>query len=115
MATTKAAETARNSKPAPQGDTAEIQAQLEAVRADVAELTRALASYGKAQKDGMTEAARARAEALKGDAEAGLAEAEARAREAYQRTETAVRDNPGTAMALAGGVGFLAGLFMARR
>ena len=115
MATAKAAETTRNSKAAEAGDTAEIQAQLEAVRQDVAELTRALAAYGKSQKDGMTQAAQARAQALRGDAEAGLAEAEARAREAYERSEAAVRENPGTAMAVAGGVGFLAGLFLARR
>ncbi|WP_010140266.1 DUF883 family protein [Oceanicola sp. S124] len=115
MATAKAAETTRNSDKAPAGDAAAIQEQLDAVRADVAELTRALAAYGQAQKDGMTEAARARAEKLRSDAEAGLAETEARARHAYAQTESAVRENPGTALAVAGGVGFLAGLFLSRR
>lgn len=115
MATAKAAANSGTSKAFEAGDPAAIQAQLDAVRADVAELTRVLAAYGKAQKDHVGAEARERAEKLKAEAEAGLHEAEVRARAAYAQAEGAVRDNPGAAMAVAGGVGFLLGLFLSRR
>ncbi|MBY5972027.1 DUF883 family protein [Pseudooceanicola marinus] len=107
--------TASTTKPTDPSDPAAIQAQLDAVRADIAELTRTLGAYGQAQKDQMTASARARAEKLKHDAQAGLTEAEARARGAYDQAESAVRENPASAMAIAGGVGFLLGLVLSRR
>lgn len=114
MATAKTT-TAANSKATDPADPAAIQAQLDAVRADIAELTRTIGAYGQAQGEQLSASAKARAEKLRGDAEAGLAEAEARARAAYGQAETAVRDNPASAMAIAGGVGFLLGLVLSRR
>lgn len=96
-------------------DTTAIQAQLEAVQKDVAELTRALASYGKAQGAHLGGAARAKAEHVRGEAEAGLAYADAQARQAYATAEDRVRENPAASVAIASGVGFLIGMLMARR
>ncbi|KAA2313955.1 DUF883 domain-containing protein [Pseudooceanicola sediminis] len=96
-------------------DTAVIQAQLEAVQKDVAELTRALTEYGKAQGAHLSGAARAKAEQVRGEAEAGLAYADAQARQAYATAEDRVRENPAASVAIASGVGFLIGLLMARR
>ncbi|MBT9386505.1 DUF883 family protein [Pseudooceanicola sp. CBS1P-1] len=92
-----------------------IQEQLEILRKDVATLTQTLGEYGKAQKEAAAASARSKAEQLRSDAEAGLHEAEERARRAYAGAEAKVQENPGAALAIAGGVGFLIGLFMSRR
>ncbi len=117
MATAKAANgsTPTAAKQPDPADPAAIQQQLDAVRADIADLTRTIGAYGQAQKDQLSASAQARAEKLKQTAQDGAAEAELRARVAYEQAETAVRDNPASAMAIAGGVGFLLGLVMSRR
>lgn len=96
-------------------DTAAIQAQLETLQKDVAELTRVLAEYGKTQKDNASAQAKAQAEKLRSQAEDTYAQAEAQARAAYTQAESAVRENPASAMAIATGIGFLVGLVMSRR
>ncbi|QOL79516.1 DUF883 family protein [Pseudooceanicola spongiae] len=96
-------------------ESATIQMQLDAVQKDVAELTRALTEYGKAQGAHFSGAARAKAEQLRGEAEAGLSYADAQARQAYATAEDRVRENPAASVAIASGVGFLIGMLMARR
>ena len=96
-------------------DAAAIQEQLDAVRADISELTRIIGAYGQAQKEQLSASAHARAEKLKQDARDGLTEAELRARGAYDQAETAVRDNPAAALGIAAGLGFVLGLMSSRR
>ena len=86
----------------------DLHRQLEALRADVAALAETLKALGKSRArsaaDGAREAGEAQAEALRRSLDDILEEADA-----------AARHQPLTAMGLAAGLGFLIGLFLARR
>lgn len=97
----------------------EVAAQLAALRADLDGLRAAVADYGQAQVDDLREKVqdttadlRARGEAkLRAGAEA----AQEQAQDAFNRTADFVARQPGTAIGLAAGLGFLLGLMMQRR
>ena len=93
----------------------DIQAQLKVLQSDIANLTKIVGDYGRHQKDELTIYANERARKLRADAEAGVKLTEAQMRDAYSNAEAAVRSNPGTAVAIASGVGFLIGLIASRR
>ena len=93
----------------------EVSIQLEALKADLANLTEAMGDYGKARYRSTREEARARARSAQAAAEDGYdflqGEAERYAREA----QTLVREQPGAAVGFAAALGFLVGLVVSRR
>lgn len=107
-------------------NTDDIEDQLAALKADIAGLTKALADYGQAQGANLSVAASDAADTAKVKSSDAAHYAALRAEEAYLvarskatdamvRSEDAVRQNPATAVGIAAGIGFLAGLLTARR
>lgn len=93
----------------------DVSKQMAVLRDDIAALTATVAEYGKAQGDIMKAAATTKAQEV---AESGAAAADAlkvKATKSYSDAEDAVRANPGAAIGIAAGVGFLIGMISARR
>lgn len=89
--------------------------QMMVLREDIAQLTAAVAEYGKAQGMNLKSAATQKAAGL---AQAGTETAAAvkhKAEDAYSEAENAVRANPAAAVGIAAGVGFLVGMLATRR
>lgn len=107
-------------------DISDVSAEIESLKSDVATLTALLTDIandeaGKAKGDAKNLASK-----LKSAAEDQATMAQVRAAEmgeqarvaaekGYAKTEEAVRQQPGVAIGVAAGVGFLIGLFAARR
>lgn len=94
---------------------ADVALQMSILRDDIASLTATVADFGKAQASHMKSTASQKASDL---ADSGAATAEAmraKAEQTYSDTERAVRDNPGTAIGIAAGLGFLVGMLTVRR
>jgi ElaB/YqjD/DUF883 family membrane-anchored ribosome-binding protein len=107
-------------------NTDDIEDQLAALKSDIAGLTKALADYTQAQGNNLSATASDKVDAAKVKSADAAHQAAVRAEEAYlvargkandalAISEDAVRQNPATAVGLAAGFGFLAGLVMARR
>ncbi|WP_066707617.1 DUF883 family protein [Celeribacter ethanolicus] len=94
---------------------ADLSAQLETLKADVAALTSTLADYGRAQKEQIGATAEETYEAAKKKGAETAQHARKQARDAYTGAEQAVRANPAASVGIAAGVGFLVGLLTARR
>lgn len=94
---------------------AELSAQIESLKADVAELTSTLADYGRAQKAQLGAAAEDKYETAKKVGAETAEQAREKARDAYAGAEKAVRANPAASVGIAAGVGFLVGLMTSRR
>ncbi|KHA53154.1 DUF883 family protein [Sulfitobacter geojensis] len=93
----------------------DVSKQMAVLREDIANLSATVAEYGKAQGAIMKSAATQKADQA---VETGAAAAEAlkvKANKTYTDAEDAVRANPGTAIGIAAGVGFLVGMMSARR
>lgn len=103
---------AATAKPA---DTDDIQKQLATLQADVSELTKVVGDFGKSQSSRFQAAAKDKADKLRHDAEAQYHKAEAQLHDSYAKAEAAVRENPGMALGIAAGVGFIVGLLASRR
>lgn len=86
----------------------DLSAQIELLKSDISTLTSTLANYGKAKGTEVTEGAKACVRDL-GDA------GRERALEAQLQAEEFVRTQPGTALGIAAGIGFIVGLITARR
>ena len=95
--------------------TADLQAQIATLKEDIAELTAAVARYGKAQSEALTAQARAglRTVAEKGAEQVAVAQ-DIAARK-YAETEDYVRAHPASSVGIAAALGFLVGLVTARR
>ncbi|WP_407495453.1 glycine zipper domain-containing protein [Pseudooceanicola sp. MF1-13] len=98
-----------------EGDSDDIKLQLSILQEDVAELTKAMQSYGKARGSQARLAAEQTANDIKDRANQLGKDAEAQLRSGYASAETAVKDNPAAAVGIAAGVGFLLGLLTVRR
>ncbi|WP_375691461.1 YqjD family protein [Pseudooceanicola sp. LIPI14-2-Ac024] len=96
-------------------DTDDIQKQLSALQADMSELTKLVGDYGKSQGSRFQAAAKDTVDKLRHDAEAQYHKAEAQMHDSYAKAEQAVRENPGMALGIAAGVGFVVGLLASRR
>lgn len=98
---------------------AEIATQLAALRADLDGLRAAVAAFGQAQVDELRETAQETASDLRARGEAklraGAEVAQEQAQDAFNRTADFVARQPGTAIGLAAGLGFLLGLLTQRR
>lgn len=93
----------------------DVAKQMAVLREDIASLTATVAEYGKAQGALLKENASEKA-AHMADTSAATAEAvKAKAEKTYSDAENMVRANPGTAVGIAAGIGFLVGMISARR
>lgn len=97
----------------------DIVAQIAALRSDIDGLTASVATYGKAQGRALGAKAQETAEDLRDRARANADELARRAADAgsdvYQRANDFVTRQPGTAIGLAAGIGFVVGLLTQRR
>lgn len=103
---------ATHSKP---GDdsTADIEAQLAALRAEIAALTQTLTDLSRSGSDALKQAATEACSALKSGED--FAEAEARARQTLTEITDYARNNPLQSLGIAAGVGVMLGLLFGRR
>lgn len=95
--------------------TAELSAQIEALKADIAGLAETLGALGKAKGASVIDAAKDEAYLLKLRGEEKVAQLQQRAASLTAQAEDAVRENPQTALGIAAGLGFLFGVIMSRR
>jgi ElaB/YqjD/DUF883 family membrane-anchored ribosome-binding protein len=96
-------------------DYQELSAQIATIKNDIASLTELLGDIGARRKDETVEAAKARAERLRENASAQFSDAQVQASEARDQALDAIRRQPGTSIAVAVGIGFLAGILTGRR
>ena len=107
-------------------DSADVAAQIETIRADVAALTALLADMADQKKDELKGTASKTAKDMRDKAKDQVTMARVRAAEAgetvrdgvedrYARAEDAVRRQPAMAVGIAASVGFLVGLLASRR
>lgn len=93
---------------------AELEAQIEILRAEVAKLAEQLESSGEISVRAMKRAAAAGVDQLKSQGEAAYDGLRANARDIEGQVYAAVREKPATSLAIAAAVGFLLAV-MARR
>ena len=86
----------------------DLSKQISTLRKDMLALTSSVADYGRAKKDELTTGAM-----VKGSE--AIDEVTARAREAQAQANQFVTTQPGLALGLAAGAGFLVGLLTSRR
>jgi ElaB/YqjD/DUF883 family membrane-anchored ribosome-binding protein len=95
--------------------TADLQKQIATLKDDIAELTSAVAQYGRAQTAALTAQAKDGLRMVQERGSDGLAQAGDFAGRKYAETEDYVRANPATSVGIAAALGFLVGLLTARR
>ncbi|PTQ74923.1 DUF883 family protein [Celeribacter persicus] len=94
---------------------ADLSAQIETLKSDVAALTDTIAEYGRAQKAQLGAVAEDKIETAKKIGMETAQQARQQARDAYAGAEKTIRANPAASVGIAAGVGFLVGLLTARR
>ncbi|MFZ5965068.1 DUF883 family protein [Thalassococcus sp. BH17M4-6] len=114
MATTTTTAASKSAQ-SPKSDYDELSDQMKTIRSDISSLTELLSEIGVRRKDETLEAARERAKRMRNDASDKFDDARDQANEMRDQALDAVRRQPGTAIAIAVGVGFLAGVFSGRR
>ncbi len=95
--------------------TDDLEAQIAALKADVAALTGTLKDMGIQKGVSLKSSAKDSAEALRKRGEDTAADLKKSAQHYYATAESQVRENPAAAIGIAAGVGFLVGLIMNRR
>lgn len=94
---------------------ADVNDQMAVLRQDIANLTAAVTSYGKAQGIELKSVAAEKAANVAQSGADTAAVLRKNAEVAYSDAETAVRANPAAAVGIAAGLGFLVGLIATRR
>lgn len=105
---------ARASKDTP-ATVEELSDQIEALKAELAALAGNARSRGEAIAEDLADRGRAALDRARDEASHHATRARERAGDYLDRADTAVRQNPATAMGVAVGAGFLIGLLLARR
>ena len=100
--------TAKNGRAASDISIEDLSAQIDILKSDIASLTDTVGTYTKSKGHEAAKTAKAKAENM---AQAGRD----KAIEAQLHTEEFVRNQPATALGIAVGIGFLVGIFTARR
>ncbi|MGH1457989.1 MAG: DUF883 family protein [Paracoccaceae bacterium] len=95
--------------------TEDLAAQVEALKSDLAALTGTLADYGKTQGAHLKEGAKARAVSARESGEAQIEHLRAQGAELGKQAESFVQEKPAVSVGIAAGLGFVAGLFLARK
>ncbi|MCO6381831.1 MAG: DUF883 family protein [Vannielia sp.] len=93
----------------------EISAQIEALKADIAGLTGAVADLGRAKGAEFQSYARTKASDAKAKAQEGADYMKQNAEFAYGKANDFVVERPATALGIAAAVGFLVGHFASRK
>ena len=93
----------------------EVSIQLEALKTDLANLTEAVGDYGKSRIERTRDGVKSTARATKERTEEGIEQLRGEAAQYAREAEAMVRQQPGAALGIAAGVGFLAGLIVSRR
>ena len=93
----------------------DVNQQMAVLRDDIANLTAAVADYGKAQGLHLKSAAAQKAADVAHSGAETAAAVKHKAEVAYSDAETAVRANPAAAVGIAAGLGFLVGMMATRR
>ena len=89
------------------GLVSEMEAQIDALKAEIASLTRQISASGGRSIDALRKAAAGSTDDLMAQGEAALEGLRTGARDMEEQVAEAVREKPMTALALAAGVGFL--------
>lgn len=95
--------------------TAELQAQIQTLKNDIAELTATVARYGRAQTEALKAQARTGLRTVAERGQEQMTAAQELAAAKYAETEDYVRAHPATSVGIAAGAGFLVGLLASRR
>ncbi|WP_417770688.1 DUF883 family protein [Stappia sp.] len=95
--------------------TEDLARQVATIRADIAALTKTLTEFGKAQGDYLATEARKGADDMRRAGEEQFQLLRTQANDAGRQAEEFVAKNPGTALGIAAGAGFLIGLISSRR
>ena len=95
--------------------TADLAAQLEALKADIVGLSETIAALGKAKGKEVKEYAAAEAAALRERGEEKVAHLQQRAGVLSDQANAMINQNPATAIGVAAGVGFLVGILLTRK
>ena len=97
----------------------DLSVQLEILKDDIASLTSTMSEFGQAKAAQVRDTAQTKASELSRTAQARADELTTaglnKARETQEQAEDFVRTQPGAAVGIAAGVGFLVGLITARR
>jgi ElaB/YqjD/DUF883 family membrane-anchored ribosome-binding protein len=93
----------------------DVTKQMAILRDDIANLTAIVSEYGKAQGAVVKSTAVGKAAELAETSAAAAEAMKATAAKTYSDAEDSVRANPGTAIGIAAGLGFLIGMMTARR
>jgi ElaB/YqjD/DUF883 family membrane-anchored ribosome-binding protein len=95
--------------------TEDLVAQVEALKGDIATLTKMITELGRAKGDDLAGTVRQRAEHARDAGAAQLDEMQKQVLAGAESAEDYVRHNPAVALGLAAGIGVLVGLLTARR
>lgn len=101
---------------APSGHNREdLAGQIDQIKGDIGALTRMLAEYAGETEQKAEAALRQRAQAARMQSAVAMKDAQAQAQELGARANDFVAEKPGLALGLAAGLGFLIGVWGARR
>lgn len=95
--------------------TADLAAQLEELKADLAQITETLTALGKAKGEAAVDAAKAEVDQLRKKGEEQIQNLQAQASQLACQANEMIRQNPGAAMGVAAGLGFFFGLLLVRK
>ncbi|KAA9007949.1 DUF883 family protein [Histidinibacterium aquaticum] len=93
----------------------DISVQIEALKADLANLTEAMGDYGKSRYRSTRKDVERRAKDARRSAEDGMEHLQNEAEYYSRQAQDMVREQPGTALGIAAAIGFLIGLFASRK
>ncbi|WP_306113383.1 MULTISPECIES: YqjD family protein [unclassified Roseovarius] len=96
-------------------ETEQLSAQIDALKDDIATISKTLVEMGSARRDAVVNDASEKVAHLKTSSEKRLQEMQGKAEEIANRTGDAVRNQPATAVGIAVGVGFLLGFLSGRK
>ncbi|SNR25567.1 DUF883 family protein [Puniceibacterium sediminis] len=96
-------------------DYKDLSDQVSTLKQDLASISELLTEIGVRRKDETVAAAKERAAYLRERGSDTLTEAQLRAEDMQQQALAAIRNQPGTAIGIAVGIGFLAGLLTSRK
>lgn len=92
----------------------DVSEQLETLRADMAQLMSSVAALGKAKSDEVASSVKAKSAEVASAVSETAESLRRRGESAYDQAAELTRSRPGEALAIAAGVGFLAGLLVRR-
>ncbi|MFQ1702081.1 YqjD family protein [Loktanella agnita] len=93
----------------------DLRSEIDTLRADLASLTSTISSLGRAKGDEALSAAKAKAAEVRSKAADHAETAKLQATELQHQATDYVRTNPGTALGIAAGAGFLLGYLGSRK